>query len=162
MINELTVLKSIRHCKAIAKRLDEECKSMALASFCAVHFQNGTMGQMETIARCVCKRNLTEQYFQTVVDALNNMPRGLRALLLSVYVKNVSKSELCEKYKVSIASIYRKLALARKQFALNLCAQGAEEEWFAEICQALKSFNQDLKKRSFDEAYDDYCNAIDA
>ncbi len=160
MKNELTVLKSIRYCKTISKKLGKECKKLALSSFCAINTQNGTLGQMREIAQLVCKRDLTERYFQTVVDALADMPHGYRALLFSVYIKNFSKTELCAKYDVSVATLYRKLACARKCFAENLHKAGADESWFVKIFDALDKFCLTLKKHCFDDAYDAYCNAL--
>ena len=160
MKNELTVLKSIRHCKTIAKKLDEECKNLALSSFCAVNFQNGTLGQMQAIAELVYKRNLTEQYYETVVKAIGDMPSGYRALMFAVYVKKTSKTELCQKYGVSLSTIYRKLELSRKLFAKNLQNEGAEEEWFQKVYGALTKFYSALKNCTFDDAFDCYCNAL--
>lgn len=160
MKNELTALKSIRHCKAIAKKLDGECKKLALSSFCAYNFQNDTLGQMREIAQLVCKRDVTERYFQTVVDALTEMPRGYRALLFSVYVKNLSKADICAKFGVSVATLYRKLACARKLFAQNLQIAGADETWFVKIYDALGAFCSTLKKRCFEDAFEAFCNTI--
>jgi len=159
MKNELTVLKSIRHCKAIAKKLDEECKALALSSFCALNFPNDTLGQMREIAQLVCKRDETENYFRTVVGALGDLPRGYRALLLAVYDKNVCKAELCAKYGVSVATLYRKLACARKLFAENLQKVGADEPWFENVFDALDTFCQTLKNHDFDDAFDAYCRS---
>lgn len=160
MINELTVLKSLKHCKAIVKKLDSESKKLALSSFCAANIQNGTLGQMRQIAQLVCKRDLTKYYFQTVVDALADMPQGYRTLLFSVYIKNFSKTDLCEKYGVSVATLYRKLAHARKIFAQNLHKAGGDESWFGKIFDALEKFCRCLQKHSFDDAYDAYCDAL--
>ncbi|MCM1289962.1 MAG: helix-turn-helix domain-containing protein [Corallococcus sp.] len=157
MKNELTVLKSVRYAKAIAKKLDEECKTLALSSFCTLNFQNGTLGQVRKVADLVCKRDVTERYFQAVVDALGKMPGGYRALLFSVYVKNVSKTELCRKYAVSVSTLYRKLAYARQLFAQNLQSTGAREAWFSVVYCALSEFYSALKKRSFEDAFDVYC-----
>ena len=160
MKNELTVLRSIRHCQTIAKKLDEECKKMALSSFCAVNFPRGTMAQIQEIAELVYKRDLTERYFATVVKAIGDMPRGYRALMLAVYVKKASKTQLCMKYGVSLATIYRKLEAARKLFVKKLQAEEAEEQWFVTVYDALEKFYTVLQKQTFDDAYYAYVNAL--
>ena len=161
MKNELAVLKSIRHCKLIAKKLDEESKNLALSSFCAVNVPHGTYGQMQAVCALVNKRDLTERYRQTVVDAIASMPRGYRALLLTVYVKKTSKTELCQKFHVSLATLYRKLDAARKLFADNLQGFGANEPWFTSVNAALAVFHAALQKQTFDAAFDAYCDALD-
>ena len=162
MKNELTVLKSVRHCVAIAKKLDRECKRLALNSFCGCNFHGGTMGQVQAVSALVYKRDVTLQYYATVKAAIRNMPQGYRALLYAVYVKKTSKVELCQKYGVSLATVYRKLDAARKIFAKNLKESGAEEDWFATVYAALCKFYAALYKSVFDDAYAIYVKALDA
>ena len=161
MKNELAVLNSIKHARTIAKKLDGECKNLALSSFCAANFPGGTLAQVQAVADLVHKREVTLRYYKAVLAAITDMPRGYRALMMAVYVRKTSKSELCHKYGVSLATLYRKLERARKLFAEGLAAQGAGEDWFCTVYNAITTFAATLRKHSFDTAFDTYVQALD-
>ena len=60
------------------------------------------------------------------------MPKPQRALLVTVYIKNVGISTLCVKYGISTSTLYRRLFRARSILRSSLTRQGYDEHWFAD------------------------------
>ena len=130
MNHELVMLRGLAHCRRKLRRLEEESLSYALKCFSTECMRDGTVGQVRVMAQLAVERENLERYVELVKLALTNMPVGYRALIIAVYVKRVSIEELREKYHVSVSTVYRKLAKARKCFRAKLEALGCTEEWF--------------------------------
>lgn len=131
MNHELVMLRGLGHCRKKMLRLQEECLNCALKSFSTEFTRDGTIGQVRAVAQLVVQKENLEKYIDLVKSALADMPRGYRALIVAVYVKKISKEELCRKYKISVSTVYRKLAKARTCFRSKLEALGCTESWFA-------------------------------
>lgn len=132
MNHELVMLRGIEYCKNSVKKLNEQCLRTALGTFSAESYREGTMGQARDLAEICIKRDKFCRLLELVKTALKNMPKGYRALIISVYIKKTPKEALCAKYGVSLSTVYRKLNLARECFKSKLLLLGCDEQWFAD------------------------------
>ena len=130
MNHELVMLRGISHCRKKIRQLEKECLNCALKSFSSEYSRDGTIGQMRAVATLAVEKDNLVRYVELVKTALSDMPRGYRALIAAVYVKKIPKEDLCKKYHVSLSTLYRKLAKARKSFREKLEALGCTESWF--------------------------------
>ncbi len=130
MNHELVMLRGIKYCKKSIKSLNEQCMNIALRSFSSEKYHDGTLGQAMDLAQKVAEREIFLNYLKLIKTALIEMPRGLRALIVAIYIKELPKEYFCKKYHISPATMYRKLALARDSFRLKLQSLGCDEKWF--------------------------------
>ncbi len=133
MNHELVMLRGLNYCKKEIKRLNAECMSTALKSYDAENWKDGTLGQMQRMVQIALEREKFENYLTLVKQALSDMPKGYRTLLVTVYIKNVSKEEICQRYCVSKSTVYRKLAKSRECFKNKLLLLGCDEKWFCQM-----------------------------
>ena len=127
---ELIMLRNALRMKRCAVKFREELQQIALTSYDATCWRNGTMGQIGAIA---CSQERIEEclrFYEIVKSALLIIPAGYRALLVAVYVKKTDKKALAKRYQVSISTVYRKLCRARVSFLNALMSLGCDEEWF--------------------------------
>ena len=127
---ELIMLRNALHMKRNANILTEEMKLIALQSYSTLNWRNGTMGQVKEIARVSQQIDDCNTFYNSVKKALLIVPKGYRALLVTVYFKNVDKQEIAKRYGVSRSTVYRKLLYARESFLAALNSIGCTEEWF--------------------------------
>lgn len=130
MNHELVMLRGLGHCKKMMSCLQKESLHYALKSFSTEYVRDGTVGQVKVMAQLAVKKECLLKYINLVQTALQNISRGYRALIAAVYVKKIPKEELAKRYKVSVSTVYRKLAKARKSFRCSLDALGCTEAWF--------------------------------
>ncbi len=133
MNHELVMLRGLGYCKKEIKRLNAECMCTALKSYDAETWKDGTLGQVQRMVQIALEREKFENYLTLVKQALSDMPKGYRALLVTVYIKNVSKEEICQRYGVSKSTVYRKLAKSRECFKNKLALLGCDEKWFCQM-----------------------------
>ena len=127
---ELIMLRNALRMKKNANILTEEMKLIALRSYSTFNWRDGTMGQVEAIAKLSRQIDDCNAFYNSVKKALYIVPAGYRALLVTVYFKNTDKQEIAKRYKVSRSTVYRKLLYARESFLSALNSIGCTEEWF--------------------------------
>lgn len=115
MTYELTMLRGISACKNELARMQKRCENFALATFSS-QCKDGTFGQAVALAEMVLKREALKNYLCALAQVFKQLPKGYKALLTAVYVKRVPHEWLCKKYNVSLSTLYRKLAKARRCF----------------------------------------------
>ena len=127
---ELIMLREAVRMKRSANVLKNEINLVAPRSYVSDNWRDGTIGQMLEICNLQRQIAVYEKYYDTVIRALKHVPKGYRALLVAIYLKNTDKEQIVQKYKVSVSTIYRKLCLARKLFLKRLYIIGCTESWF--------------------------------
>lgn len=146
MNHEIAMLQSLSVCNKYLKKLNERCLHAALNSFSAHDFPNGTVRQIEKVAKLSVERDDFLYVMSTITQLLKSLPKGYRALLVEVYVKNVPKQSIATKYGVSISTVYRKLSAARACFREQMQKVGCDASWFEQYFQnyqcALDMFRQ--------------------
>lgn len=115
MTYELTILRGISACKKELARKQKQCEKFALATFSS-QCREGTYGQAVALAEMVLEKDALQNYLCALAREFNKMPKGYKALLTAVYVKRIPHEYLCKKYNVSLSTVYRKLAKARRCF----------------------------------------------
>lgn len=129
---ELIMLRSANRMKYCDKRISDEIRQIALTSYSVLNYRDGTMGQISLIADRAELRDKCRLFWQSLVEGLSAMPKQQRALLVTVYIKNVDISTLCVKYGISTSTLYRRLFRARSILRSSLTRQGYDEHWFAD------------------------------
>ncbi len=129
---ELIMLRGYGRMGFGVKKLNNYVAKLAVRSHCGFGPQD-TLGQAVTLSSITIERDRLEAFRSAVVRALRGVPRGQRALLVEVYLKNTARKCLCEKYSVAPRTMYRKLAAARSAFRQNLCLLGYTEKWMREV-----------------------------
>lgn len=151
MNHEIAMLQSLSVCKKYLKKLNDRCVKAALNSFSADDYPNGTLGQVGLVSQLTAERDAFLSVVQTMSQALKQIPGGYRALLVAVYVKNTPRHVIASRYGVSLSTVYRKLAQARKCFQGKMKLLGCDDSWFVENFQnfqcAITMFNQQSHDR---------------
>ena len=132
MNHELIMLRGANRMKYYAKSVSQEIMRIAVSSYSTMNYKNGTMGQVEAICQRAKVRDNCLLFYNALIDGLRRIPKGNRALLVAVYLKNADKSAICAKYKVSSSTLYRKLFVSRSLLRAELDALGYDEQWFRE------------------------------
>ena len=127
---ELIMLRNALRMKRCAEKFSEELHQIALKSYDTTNWRNGTMGQIDALARTQEKIEECLRFYEVVKSALLIIPAGYRALLVAVYIKKTDKNALAKRYHVSISTVYRKLCRARVSFLNALVSFGYDEQWF--------------------------------
>ena len=127
---ELIMLRNALRMKRCADKFREELKDIALTSYDTHCWRDGTMGQINAMARSQDKIEECLRFYEAVKSALLIVPAGYRALLVSVYIKRTHKDALAKRYHVSLSTVYRKLCRARVSFLKALESIGSDEQWF--------------------------------
>lgn len=112
-----------------AKEMEQITKRLAVKSYMSV---SDTAEEAKRVADFALERDRLYEFYDAVVSALKITPKGCGALLNSVYLHNESKEAICKKYNVSMSTLYRKLAQARKSFRCNLDRLGYDENWLSD------------------------------
>ncbi len=138
--------------KKSATQLTKTLQTMVEKTFNATNVKNGTMGQCQQICYYTRKRDGYLQFYNGVKEALANTPKGYRALITHVYLKNADKQLLCQRYKLSLSTLYRYLSKARKCFKCQLILLGMDEKWLVENYSTLpwveEMISRDCRGRS--------------
>ena len=129
---ELIMLRNALRMKRCADKFREELQQIAMTSYNTFSWRNGTMGQIEAMARAQDRIEECMRFYESVKSALLILPKPYRALLVAVYVKHVDKSVIVKRYHVSLSTVYRKLFRARTAFANALRSLGCDEQWFTD------------------------------
>lgn len=129
---ELTMLKNAVRMKKSAALIAREIRLIATKSYDVSYWRNGTMGQVQAISELSAQAELLNDFYTAVRRALFALPAPYRALLVSVYIKDVDRQALAQRYDVSLSSVYRKLCDARRLFSNALVDMGCDEQWFKE------------------------------
>lgn len=129
---ELIMLRNALRMKRTANILTKEMKLIALRSYSTINWRDGTMGQIRAMNHTSQQIGDCLEFYNSVEKALLIVPSGYRALLVSVYLKNVDKQQISTKYHVSVSTVYRKLLRARESFLRALNSIGCSEQWFTE------------------------------
>lgn len=127
---ELIMLRNALRMKRCAEKFREELQHIAMTSYNTSNWRDGTMGQIEAMARSQERIEECQRFYEVVKSALLVLPRTYRALLITVYIKRTDKSALASRYHVSLSTVYRKLCRARASFLAALQSIGCDEEWF--------------------------------
>ena len=127
---ELIMLRNALRMKRCAERFREEMEHIALTSYNTLTWRNGTMGQIGAMASAQDKIDECLRFYEIVKNALLILPKGYRALLVSVYVRKKDKNDLAKRFGVSLSTVYRKLFRARTALGNALKSMGCDEEWF--------------------------------
>ena len=145
MNHELVMLRGALRMKQSAKDLNKTIRTLALKSYSTLNFRDGTMGQVEAICNYTEKRNSYLNFYSGVAKALKRTPKGYRALICEVYLRKTDKQSICQKYKVSISTLYRYLSKARKKFRDCLNDLGYSESWLTTNYQSVPWVAEMLK-----------------
>ena len=137
MNHELVMLRGALRMKQSAKDLNKTIRTLALKSYSTLNFRDGTMGQVEAICNYTEKRNSYLNFYNGVAKALKRTPKGYRALICEVYLRKTDKQSICQKYKVSLSTLYRYLSKARKKFRDSLNDLGYSESWLTTNYQSV-------------------------
>lgn len=132
MNHEIAMLQSLSVCNKYLKKLNERCMNAALNSFSADGYPDGTMGQMSALVKLTAERDSFVAAMHTIRNLLSRVPKEYRALLVTVYVKNVPRQEVADTYGVSLSTVYRKLTRARKYFREEMEKFGCDASWFVD------------------------------
>ena len=145
MNHELVMLRGALRMKQSATEFDKTIKTLALKSYSTANWRDGTMGQVEAICDYTEKRNKCLDFYNGVADALKLTPKGYRALICEVYLRNTDKQSICQKYKVSLSTLYRYLSKARSCFRNKLEQLGMNEKWLTTNYQGTSWITEQLK-----------------
>ncbi len=129
---ELTMLKNVVRAQKSAQSIAHRIRLLAMRSYDTAGFRNGTLGQVQKLQKMCCRAELFNGFCRFVKKALNRLPAGVRALLVEVYVKNRSRSDVAKRCGVNVGKVYRKLFAARKLFRDALEKEGCTERFFNE------------------------------
>ena len=127
---ELIMLRNALRMKKCAEKCREDLERIALTSYNTLNYRDGTMGQIEAMARTQEMIEECTHFYEVVKNALLVLPKGYRALLVAVYLKKMDKNVIAKRYFVSLSTVYRKLCRARAAFLRALESRGCNEEWF--------------------------------
>ncbi len=127
---ELIMLKNAVRMKHTAAKISDEITVLAMHSYDTSNWRNGTAGQMQAVAELLQQKEVLNDFYSSVYQALGLVPKPLRALLVAVYIKGKAQKQLAARYGVSAATVYRKLCLARESFRQALTILGCDEQWF--------------------------------
>lgn len=145
MNHELVMLRGALRMKQSASELNKTIHTLALKSYSTANWRDGTMGQVEAICHYTEKRNKCMDFYNGVADALKLMSKGYRALICEVYLHNTDKQSICQKYKVSLSTLYRYLSKARNSFRSKLEQLGMDEKWLTTNYQGTTWIAEQLK-----------------
>ena len=145
MNHELVMLRGALRMKQSAKEFNKTIKTLALKSYSTANWRDGTMGQVEAICNYSEKRDKCLNFYNGVANALKLTPKGYRALICEVYLYNTDKQSICEKYKISLSTLYRYLSKARSCFRSRLESLGMSEKWLATNYQGMPWVAEQLK-----------------
>ena len=145
MNHELVMLRGALRMKQSAKDLNKTIRTLALKYYSTLNFRDGTMGQVEAICNYTEKRNSYLNFYNGVAKALKRTPKGYRALICEVYLRKTDKQSICQKYKVSLSTLYRYLSKARKKFRDSLNDLGYSESWLTTNYQSVPWVAEMLK-----------------
>ncbi len=135
---ELIMLHNAVPIKRSIDQALSDMRSIAIHSYCTLNWRDGTLGQVNALSDSARQIELCRMFYDAVITALLQIPRGYRALLVAVYFKYADKRLLAKKYGVSVSTVYRKLLRARKAFETALVRMGCTYEWF---CQNYGDWN---------------------
>ena len=127
---ELIMLNNAMRMKNNANILSKELELIAMRSYDTTNWRDGTLGQIDEILKKSTQIDECLTFYNAVEKALLLLPKGYRALLVTVYFKHTDKLALVKKYGVSRSTVYRKLYKAREMFAEALSSIGCDERWF--------------------------------
>ena len=127
---ELVMLKNALRMKQNAKILKKEMQLVALRSYDTFNWRDGTIGQVQAISEYSRQIDRLTTFYNSIEKALLVVPSGYRALLVAVYFRHKDKMELAKRYRVSRATVYRRLSTARALFREALISIGCDEQWF--------------------------------
>ena len=145
MNHELVMLRGALRMKQSAKEFDKTIKTLALKSYSTLNWRDGTMGQVEAICNYTEKRNKCLNFYNGVANALKLTPKGYRALICEVYLYNTDKQTICQKYNISLSTLYRHLSKARTSFRNKLVHLGMSENWLQTNYQCMPWVAEQLK-----------------
>ena len=127
---ELIMLRGANRMKYEAVSASKEIMNIAVTSYSTLNYKDGTLGQAEEICRRAAERDHCLLFYNALMQGLRSVPKGNRALLVAIYLKNADKRGICAKYGVSLSTLYRKLSLSRAMLRSALNALGYNEKWF--------------------------------
>lgn len=130
MNHELIMLRGANRMKYCTVSVSQEIMSIALTSYSTLNYKGGTLGQVEAISKRAETRDRCLLFYNALMRGLRSIPKGNRALLVAIYLKNADKRGLCAKYNVSVSTLYRKLTASRTMLRSALDALGYDEQWF--------------------------------
>jgi hypothetical protein len=145
MNHELVMLRGALRMKQSAKEFNKTIKTLALKSYSTINWRDGTMGQVEAICHYTEKRDKCLTFYNGVASALKLTPKGYRALICEVYLHNTDKTSICQKYGVSLSTLYRYLSKARKAFRSRLEGLGMSESWLHDNYQGMTWVAEQLR-----------------
>ena len=127
---ELIMLKNALRMKQNAKILTKEMQLVAMRSYDTFNWRDGTVGQIRAIGDYSEQIDRLVAFYNSVEKALFILPKGYRALLVAVYFKHEDKMDIAIRFRVSRATVYRRLYTARELFREALVSIGCTEQWF--------------------------------
>ena len=145
MNHELVMLRGALRMKQSAKELSKTIKTLALKSYSVANWRDGTMGQVEAICHYTERRDNCLRFYNGVAHALQLTPKGYRALISEVYIHNTDKLTICQKYGISLSTLYRYLSKARKMFRSKLEHLGMDEKWLVNNYQSVRWVGEQLE-----------------
>lgn len=137
MNHELVMLRGALRMKQSAHEFNKTIKNLALKSYSTFNWRDGTMGQVQAICDYTERRDKCLRFYNGVADALKLTPKGYRALICEVYLYRTDKQTICNRYKVSLSTLYRYLSKARKTFKSKLEKLGMDESWLQTNYQSM-------------------------
>ena len=146
MNHELIMLRGANRMKYYAQSVSQEIMRIAVTSYSTLNYKDGTMGQVKEICSRAKIRDDCLLFYNALVSALRRIPKGNRALLVAVYLKNADKKSICAKYKVSASTLYRKLYVSRSLLRAELDALGYDEKWFTDAYSYIDWIDEMLTK----------------
>ena len=102
----------------------------ALRSFDVNTTRGQTFGQIDNMCKMMELSSLLQENFNNVQQALSNIHKGYRSLLLSFYSGKTTAIKLAKRYRVTTPTVYRKLRIAKDSFVRALKRMGINEKWY--------------------------------
>lgn len=127
---QMKMLQNALLMKKHSQTFSNNAKKIAFESYNTLNWKGGTLGQIQAIEE---QRKLADQCYQiyhAVKSALELVPSRYRVLLIAIYFKKISCSDLADKYGVTCKTVYNKLVYARNYFNNALLMLGYTEQWF--------------------------------
>lgn len=137
MNTELKILRQVNICRRNLRSLKKNILRESLESISTENFPGGTYGLILHMLEQVEEKRRLERFLSEFRELFSQIPKGYRALLFNVYLKNIPCEAIARKFGVSVRTVYRKLCRARQAFGnrIKKLSENTFPEVFSFVCQ---------------------------
>lgn len=124
---DVAVIKLPNALAKCARAYRQVAARFALAAFSATEGESSS--QFGQIGELLAKSEACSLFCHRLKQALSSMREGEAKLVRRIFVQGMSVADIAAEYGVSLSTVYRKIALARKHFNKALDDVGLTKQW---------------------------------